>query len=196
MVFTRSRPRRRYRHYRSYREQLRRDFRYRCAYCLTHEGHNGWDANYCIDHFRPRKGAFGRPDLEHEYTNLYWACRECNEIKGDIWPDEALMTQGFRFLDPCQQEDDHDAHWRTRPDGSFEPLTPAGTYTISHLRLNRETLQYRRRQIALFEQAIIELEAQLLQRLPPSERSVLERYLQDIRDWLEPPVFTRPRRSG
>lgn len=189
MIFPRSVPRRKYRAYESYREQLRRDFRYRCAYCLTLEGHNGGAANYCIDHFRPRGGSFGHPDLTNEYANLYWCCRECNEIKGDAWPDQELQAQGFRFLDPCRPEDDHDLHWRVHPDGFLEPFTPPGGFTIEYLRLNRPTLVYRRQQIMAFWQAAEEIELSLRQPLSPTERKILEDHLRDLRIWLEPPIF-------
>jgi hypothetical protein len=114
MIFTRSVPPRRYRNYRRYRSLLRIDFRHRCAYCLTHEHYLGGEAGCTIDHHRPRSGPYARPDLESEYSNLYWSCRECNDSKSDTWPsieDDAIR---LKFLDPCTPEGDHD---RKRRDG-------------------------------------------------------------------------------
>src|SRR5262245_13291358 len=107
MIFTRSVLRVQYADYARYRPYLRVDFRYRSAYCLRHEGHNGGEANFCIDHHRPVRGPHGRPDLEGDYSTLYYTCCECNQNKGDTWPSAKQLAEGKRFLDPCQPEDDH-----------------------------------------------------------------------------------------
>ena len=100
MLFTRSVPKRRYRDYTRYRDLLRQDFQYRCAYCLIHEFHNGGVANFAIDHHRPTGGAYARPDLADDYTNLYWCCSECNQNKADQWPSPQQATLGFGWIDP------------------------------------------------------------------------------------------------
>lgn len=96
MIFRRSVPPRNYRDYTRYRKLLRADFQYRCAYCLTQEHPLGGEANFSIDHHRPRRGHYARPDLENVYTNLYWTCRECNENKADHWTSPEEEAQGFR----------------------------------------------------------------------------------------------------
>jgi hypothetical protein len=196
MVFKRSVPRRKYRQYQSYRRLLRADFQNRCAYCLRHEYHVGGEGHCCIDHYRPRRGPFARPDLEAEYTNLYWACQECNSIKGDTWPDEEEWEQGFRWIDPCQPEGDHDLHWLVNPDGTLQPRTPAGEYTIENLMLWRPILQDWRAEMYQNQQEAREIERNLLLRLPSRERKFLERRLKQIMRWIEPPVFDRPHRAG
>src|SRR5436305_46467 len=103
MLFTRSIPERQYRDYTLYRPLLRRDFHYRCAYCLTQEFFLGGEANFEIDHHRPRSGPHARPDLESVYENLYWSCAECNQNKGDTWPEEEEYARGLRFIDPCEE---------------------------------------------------------------------------------------------
>ena len=124
MIFTRSLPPKTYRDYNAYRPFLRLDFRFRCAYCLRHEFFLGGEAGCCIDHHRPLRGPYARPDLATDYTNLYWCCRECNENKADTWPSPEEAARGWRLLDPCQPEDDHDLHLRVLTDGSLEALTP------------------------------------------------------------------------
>ena len=57
--------------YTAYRPFLRRDFAFRCAYCLRHEFFFGGGEAGEIDHFRPRH-LF--PDLLNNYDNLYWSC--------------------------------------------------------------------------------------------------------------------------
>ena len=47
MIFVRSIPKRRYSDYKRYRQRLRRDFQYRCAYYLTHERFLGGEAG-CV----------------------------------------------------------------------------------------------------------------------------------------------------
>jgi 5-methylcytosine-specific restriction endonuclease McrA len=98
MIFHRSIPEYSYRDYTRYRKLLRSDFQFRCAYCLTLETHIGGEANFTIDHYRPRRGRFARPDLEAVYSNLYWICRECNENKGDDWTTPEQEAAGIRWL--------------------------------------------------------------------------------------------------
>jgi len=158
MFFHRSVPKRAYRDYANYRPRLRRDFQYRCAYCLMHEYFLGGEAGCCIDHHRPVKGRFARPDLIADYRNLYWCCPECNENEGDTWPSPEMIAQGKRFLDPCQPEDDHDRHWRTLANGDLEPLTLAGEYTIEQLKLWRPFLRHHRAKTFQLQEEALTLE--------------------------------------
>ena len=193
MVFKRSLPKRQYKHYEFYRQQLRQDFRYRCAYSRRQEGHNGGEANFCIDHFRPKAGPSGRPDLSAEYANLYWCCRECNDYKADGWPSEEEQQLGIRFLDPCNPLDDHALHWLTNPDGSIEALTNAGQYTMDELLLERPQLQDWRRDMRQRQMQADTIEYRLTAQLTQEERGELEQELADLRRLIEPPVFDRPR---
>ena len=137
MHFTRSIPPRLHRNYRSYRALLRADFRYRCAYCLTQEYYLGGDAGFAIDHHRPRRGDYARPDLENDYANLYWTCGECNQNKADTWPTPAETARGYAWIAPCEPNGDHDLHFRIAPDGVIAWLTPTGEYTVKRLMLDR-----------------------------------------------------------
>jgi len=119
--------------YTKYKPYLRQDFSYRCAYCTIHEGEFGGLRNFVVEHYRP-KGKF--PELECEYTNLYYACSICNNCKGKRWPSDEYIAEGLHFADPCE-EDIYDVHFCEQNDGHLEPLTLCGDYTITHIRLNR-----------------------------------------------------------
>ena len=193
MVFKRTPIPRQYKRYEFYRQQLRQDFRYRCAYCTRQEGHNGGEANFCIDHFRPKDGPSGRSDLVAVYANLYWCCRECNDYKAAAWPSEAEQQLGMRFLDPCNPLDDHDLHWLVNLDGSLEALTNAGQYTIDELLLERPHLQDWRRDMRQRQIQADTIQYRLAAQLMQEERGELEQELADLRRLIEPPVFIRPR---
>jgi uncharacterized protein (TIGR02646 family) len=195
MIFTRSTPTTEFRDYAQYRALLRRDFQNRCAYCLIHEFFNGSEANFEIDHHRPRNGPHARPDLASTYTNLYWACRECNGNKGDRWPDATQYEDGCRFIDPCEEWGDHDLHWIFNRDGTLTALTKQGEYTEEVLILWRDTLQHRRAQSFRDQDAVAEIEAILQLATEEPRRTELERRLAEVRERLEPPVYNRPRRG-
>ncbi len=128
-----------YKNFRSYKRCLRRDFHFRCGYCTIHEGEfdAGGTKSFCVDHFRPKHLFL---DLKCVYSNLYYACRHCNENKGGHWPSEALESAGFRFLDPCV-DDYYGRHLFVEPDGRIVPQSKAGAYTVDHIRLNRPYLK-------------------------------------------------------
>jgi hypothetical protein len=195
MIFHRRVPPKRFAEYSRYRPHLRLDFQYRCAYCLRHEYYLGGEAGCCIDHYRPVSGLYGRPDLVAEYDNLYWCCRECNENKGDAWPSLELYVNGYRFLDPCNSEDDHDLHMRVRADGSLELLTNAGRFTCDTLRLWRAQLAYHRAEMFRCQEEVREVRARLAKKaIPKEQREDLDALLAALLKVLEPPVFDRPRR--
>ena len=197
MIFHRSVPPRRYRDYRRYRALLRRDFQYRCAYCLTHERYLGGEAGCTIDHHRPRQGPHARPDLASAYANLYWTCRECNDNKSDTWPDPEDYERGLKFLDPCTPEGDHDRHWRALPNGSLQAFTVTGEYTIEMLQLWRDQLKYHRTHLYRWQQQRDELvELLARKRMALKVRVRLEAQIMELTELLEPPIFDRPRQHG
>ena len=194
MIFLRSTPDHQYRNYIDYRLLLRRDFQNRCAYCLVHEYFLGGEAGCCIDHHRPIRGVYARPDLVSDYNNLYWSCRECNENKGSMWPNPEDYAAGLRFIDPCNPIDDHDLHLRILPSGAIEPLSLTGSYTIRHLKLWRPLLQHHRaRSLRLGAEAAAIERSLGTKNLDPEHRTTLEHRLAEMKQWLEPQVFDRPR---
>ena len=126
--------------YRNAEPHLRRDFGFRCAYCGVHEQTKGGPQAFCIDHFKPRS----RGGPVNDYTNLYWVCIPCNMIKHDKWPTSEQLRRGYRFADPCREQD-IGVHFIESDDGLLQPLTLCGGYHISTLRLNRSWLQQHRR---------------------------------------------------
>jgi uncharacterized protein (TIGR02646 family) len=196
MIFTRNPPPQKYKDYTRYRPSLRRDFKNRCAYCLTHEYFVGGEAGFEIDHYRPQNGMYARPDLVAEYTNLYWSCGECNSNKGEVWPSPEDESQGFCFIDPCIPEGDHEKHWIFNRDGSLKALTSAGEYTEEKLLLWRPFLQERRRQQFEDQEEERNISETLKHKHMDGERRAeLEYRLAEIRKRLAPPVFARARRG-
>jgi hypothetical protein len=194
MIFYRSQDVKSVRDYTQYRGILRVDFQFRCAYCLTHEYFLGGEAGCTIDHFQPLRGLVARPDLAATYSNLFWCCRECNENKGDSWPVPDQFRRGQHFLNPCNPEDDHDLHWRILPDGTLEPTTPAGEYTIEHLKLWRPQLMHHRARVIHYRSTLQQIDALLRDRdVDEQDRTLLEQRITEIESWLNPPVFDRPR---
>ena len=158
--------------YEKYRECLRLDFAYRCAYCLAHEvevGPSGKFGGFEIEHFRPQ----GRHEFRrfaNTYTNLLWACHACNRAKDFGWPTAAEIAKGERFVDPSAE-----------PLGAFltvagdevvpNPSEPAATYMIEEIHLNSDLHQRRRKRRRDVATNIATLKASLAifkQRLTPN----------------------------
>jgi hypothetical protein len=149
MIFPRVPVARVFKDYHAYKQTLRRTFLNRCAYCLRHEVDFGGEANGNIDHFCPQAvcEASGQPELVYTYSNLFWSCAECNNIKKESWPDADEQSMGMRFVNATQE--DTDDHWEVLPNGEIEAGTPAGEYTIDTIMLWRADLIRWRR--AMFE---------------------------------------------
>ena len=75
------------------REALRSDFGGCCAYCqgacVEHGGLVAGDGLGTVDHFRPRASF---PDEWLAWLNLVYACRRCNDTKGNLWPEASDAT--------------------------------------------------------------------------------------------------------
>ena len=126
-----------------YKDCLRLDFQFRCAYCLIHEADNQGPENFQVDHFRPKsKREF--KSLEKVYSNLYYACYLCNKPgrKSDNWPSSEEGAKGERFVDPCVE--DWEEHLEFLEDGSVRPLTPAGAFSLRTIGLDREQVRRHR----------------------------------------------------
>ena len=156
--------------YGEYRDTLRHDFFYACAYCtmLETEAHA---IRFTIDHYEPSSAA---PHLENEYSNLMWACDPCNTLKGDRCPPDAARAAGFRFFRP--DEDIHQDHFQ--PGGiRIEHRTNVGYFTIEAIDLNREALlRLRKIRAQLFQlgewvtRGVSALRRVQLDQLPPQIR--------------------------
>ena len=120
--------------YGKYRDYLRHDFFYSCAYCTMSES-EAQAIRFTIDHYEPRKAC---PELEHEYANLIYSCGECNLRKGDRCPPHKARPDGYRFFRPDQ--DAYPEHFQVRG-VRVEPKSHAGEYSIEALDLNRLALR-------------------------------------------------------
>ncbi|MBL8625025.1 MAG: HNH endonuclease [Myxococcales bacterium] len=116
--------------YDEYRETLRGDFLYSCAYCSVAEAEAA-AFGFEIDHYHPQSQ--GGSD---EYSNLYWSCEPCNNKKGDFWPPPEMVAQGKRLI----RIDREDPACHFRPEAAdvrrVEGITPIGAVTVLALDLN------------------------------------------------------------
>jgi uncharacterized protein (TIGR02646 family) len=119
---------------------LVRMFSGKCAYCESQIRHIEYGH---IEHFHPKRGPRGRPDLTFEWSNLLLACGVCNgpEYKSDAFPNE---DEGGPLVNPC--EDDPEDHFvfcfdRVTRLASIHGKTARGTVTEQLLGLNRRELR-------------------------------------------------------
>lgn len=121
--------------YRAYREDLRIDFFFSCAYCTIMES-EARGIRFEIDHFLPQKHF---PDLIAQYDNLMWSCEHCNGRKGGFFPNDKDMEQRGHSIIKIDEED---------PDFHLEisgvrlvSKTQKGKFNIEILDLNRKSLR-------------------------------------------------------
>jgi hypothetical protein len=110
------------------REQIRQRAAFACEFCGVSEADAG--GLLTIDHFQPSTHG-GTDSLD----NLLYCCNRCNQYKADYWP---LTSAEPQLWNPRQTP--FSAHFVQLDDGSIHPLTPAGTFTLRRLRLNRPPL--------------------------------------------------------
>ena len=67
-----------YSSYQQFRPWLRDEFCFRCVYCLRREVWAFQDSDFELDHDVAKSVA---PELCREYTNLVYACHNCNKRK-------------------------------------------------------------------------------------------------------------------
>lgn len=120
--------------YGEYRQYLRHDFFYSCAYCTMSEA-EARAIRFTIDHYEPRNA---RPDLVHEYNNLMYSCDECNKRKGDRCPPPNARADGYRFFRPDQ--DAYNNHFQLSGI-RVGAKSHVGEYSIQALDLNRLALR-------------------------------------------------------
>jgi hypothetical protein len=120
--------------YGEYKPYLRRDFWHSCAYCTLSEA-EARAIRFTIDHYEPKEA---RNDLVNEYSNLMYACDECNIRKGDRYPPVEARNDGHRFFRPDQ---DIRADHFERSEIYVREKSNVGYYTIQALDLNRASLR-------------------------------------------------------
>jgi hypothetical protein len=120
--------------YGEYKPYLRLDFWHSCAYCTLSEA-EARAIRFTIDHYEPKEA---RKDLVNEYSNLMYACDECNIRKGDRYPPVEARKDGHRFFRPDQ--DIRSDHFE-RSEIHVQEKSNVGYYTIQALDLNRASLK-------------------------------------------------------
>lgn len=157
--------------YTDYRDNLRFDFYYSCAYCTITE-YEASGIRFTIDHYVPQ----GVVAIDvHDYDNLMYACDECNKRKGNRYPPPSAQAAGYRLFRP-----DRDAlldHF-TASGIRVEHVTNVGFYTIQSLDLNRHALlrlrEYRERLAQTHEYVVAGIHALRhvrIDRFPPHVRA-------------------------
>lgn len=123
--------------YSKYRQVLRKDFCFSCAYCAIAECEAA-GITFEIEHYLPQSRY---PELANEYGNLMWSCEHCNSRKRSH-PTEAACSRGCRFYRP--DFDDPETHFETRAANHRfidSRTADVGEYTIQQLDLNRRSLR-------------------------------------------------------
>lgn len=128
-----------HRRYTTYKQYLRKDFEYRCAYCDVHENEYGGLHNFHVDHFRPHSVPRFL-NLKTSYTNLLYSCGVCNRHKSNDWPSDDPLIDGHGYLDPCEHDYEHHFCPAVAPPYHIAGLSQAANYMIRRLRLNRQQL--------------------------------------------------------
>ena len=123
--------------YHNYRESLRFDFWYSCAYCSTTEL-EATGITFTIDHYMPQNSDSGRA-LVNDYSNLMWCCDPCNKYKGDTILPARMQNDGFMIFRP----DYHDpTHHFSLDEYRILPMSDKiGKLTVELLDLNRLELR-------------------------------------------------------
>lgn len=118
-----------YAHYEGYRDWLRDEFLYRCAYCLMRESWLRGRLGFQIDHCIPQSQyPVGRLD----YGNLVYTCPWCNQAKAGVAvPNPTEVAYGTAL--------------RVNEDGIVEAKNELGLVLLEGLRLDHPELTYQRR---------------------------------------------------
>ena len=171
--------------YSDYREYLRSDFYFSCGYCTMSEV-EAQGISFEIDHYEPTSA---RPDLENKYDNLIYSCSECNSTKSDLSPPEEARRNGYEFFRPDRHVwEDNFASSGIRLIG----IGKIGEFTVTALRLNRESL---RRLRGLRERlhecditvarGIVALRSFRLDQLPPTIRANAHKAVNQVTQFAE-----------
>ncbi|MEZ4660377.1 MAG: HNH endonuclease signature motif containing protein [Caldilineaceae bacterium] len=157
------------------REFLRRRAQFACEYCGVREADVG--NALTIDHFRPRSVG-GTDDLE----NLIYSCVACNQYMHNYWAESTSEPQLWN-----PRQDPFARHFIQLNDGTLQPLTKTGAFSLQLLHLNRSPLieyrQSRQRELTKLQslsqlQALVQIYEHLLEQqsqLIAQQRKLLEK---------------------
>ena len=113
-----------------------------CGYCRLLLGQTGLGKTvFEVDHIVPRCHA---PELEFVVSNLVWACRRCNNKKGDdVDGCDEQSGKKLPLFDP--RNDRWFGHFIGDPDGKIHGRSGTGRATVHRLAFNDEASVLRRR---------------------------------------------------
>jgi hypothetical protein len=126
--------------YRHYRPWLRDEFCFRCVYCLRRETWAFHDSDFELDHDVAQSIA---TELCRDYTNLVYACHNCNKRKGNRrLPSPSEVGYGV-----CME-----VVMSGKDVGEIHPLNDDGIRLIDELSLDAPKITAtRRRYIGMFK---------------------------------------------
>lgn len=110
------------------RLQVRHRAKFACEFCGASEVDGGGELT--IDHFKP-KAKGGDDGIE----NLVYCCISCNQYKHDYWPENPTAVSLWN-----PRHEPASKHFIELSDGTLQPLTEIGAFTLRCLRLNRQPL--------------------------------------------------------
>lgn len=142
--------------YRDWKEDLSIEGKNQCVYCAINTNSYGGIRNFHVEHYRPKaKDKF--PELENEFTNLFFACSICNCFKGDDWPNEpSNKLDNNAFPDPSKIDYSDFLFYDTQLLVDSKYIT--GRYLVQKLFLNRPQLILERKSFHLHEELRVESE--------------------------------------
>ncbi|MCX6186214.1 MAG: HNH endonuclease [Bacteroidetes bacterium] len=142
------------RYYSDWKEPLSIEGKEQCVYCAININSFGGIRNFHVEHYRPKvKDKF--PELEHEYSNLFFACAICNGFKSDDWKNEPSENfDNDSYPDPSKV--DYSDFLFINPLDLVESNLITGKYIIQKLFLNRPQLILERKRFHLHQKLIEE----------------------------------------
>jgi hypothetical protein len=120
-----------YADYEAYRDWLRDEFAFRCAFCLMREtwlrGKRGFQIDHCIPQAQD-------PSRQGDYDNLVYACPWCNQAKAGVRiPNPTDVSYGRALY--------------VNSEGVVEAKNNLGAVLIAGLRLDNADITYQRRML-------------------------------------------------
>lgn len=131
-------------------EELKRDFKDRCAYSMQHEVHAG---QLEVDHFDPNQ----KKDKVQDYNNLFLASKHCNLKKLNWQPKKSEKEVGCRYLNPCREMDYGEQIFADPSSHELIGVTAAAKWHIRFCGLNATHLVRERANRAHFQNLILDV---------------------------------------
>jgi len=170
-----------YSNYRLYKPYLRTEFYCTCVYCRMPDGPKGSSA-FGVDHYCPQNQD---TTLATTYSNLFYACNDCNAYKGKYWPSAEELEKGIFIPNPCS----HVMFQHVQNiDCTFKAKTKAGKHLVDLLNLNNDRLVSYRRALSTLhasaKQEISDLQ-KLAHKATPEEKVEIETRINDLKSFFE-----------